>query len=171
MEADSQSEAIEGLKGDISEIKNPILFSHPQAKNALSTIYGKIESTQTDSWQVDDPLREHIEVLSLWEKKQYIWVQHAIGHRWKSIKLADSIFVMAVYGAENGDSEILKLKQMVWDFIQSKGRGIHAESVSEIVDVPLVYLDHLFQIFEAEGKGWKSKTKGETYFQPYPELL
>ena len=25
-------------------------------------------------------------------------------------------------------------------------------------------------IFEAEGKGWKSKTQGESYFQPSPEL-
>jgi len=171
MEADAQSEAIEGLKDDISRIKNPILFSHPQAKLALLTIYDKIEITKTDSWEVDDSLREHMEVLSLWEKQQYISVQHAIGHRWKSICLTNPIFVMAIYSAKHGDLETLKLKKEVWGFIKSKGGGTHAEPISEALNITLVYLDYLFQIFESEGQGWKSKTQGETYFQPYPEFL
>ena len=170
MESDAQFEAIEDLQDKVQTLQNPILSSHPQAKEALAVIYKKIELTNEIDWEVDDELGKYVEVLGLWEKQNFMIAQHAIGNRWLSIRLLDPIFTLAVFGAANGDHVLLQLKQKVWQIAKSKGNGIHGDPISETLNIPLVYIDSLFQIFEAEGKGWKSNTLGECYFQPSPEL-
>jgi len=171
MESDAQIEAIEDLQGEVHKLQNPILFSHPQAKEALEAIYEKIELTDEIDWPVDDELRKYVEVLSLWEKQNFLTVQHAIGNRWISIRLLDPIFVLAVFGAVNDDVAVLRIKQHVWQIIKAEGNGVVGDPISETLNVSLVYINSIFQIFESEGKGWKSKTIGESYFQPIPELF
>jgi len=75
-----------------------------------------------------------------------------------------------MYAAVKGDQATQKMRQAVWEYIRNKGKGVHGEPIANDLNVALVFIDCLFQIFEEEGKGWKSKTIGETYFSPAPEL-
>ena len=103
MDSDAQDEAIEQLKVQVSSLRNPILASHARAAEVLAIFYDRIEKAGRTRWPVDEELREFIEVLSLWEKQGRIEVQHAIGNRWISIRLADTLFIMAVFNAVKGD--------------------------------------------------------------------
>ena len=46
MDFDSQSEAIERLENNTNRLQNPILYSHPKAKDALELLFKKIEQTK-----------------------------------------------------------------------------------------------------------------------------
>jgi hypothetical protein len=166
MDADLQAEAIEQLQTEVNQLRNPIPTSHPKAMEALQVLYRRIESTGAIQCAVDDELREYLEVLSLWAKRGYLEVQHAIGNRWISIRLSDPVFVMAIFGAAKGDRATLNLRKSVWETIRQTGKGVHGEDIAAALDLPLVYVNSLFEIFEMEGKGWKSKTQGSSYFSP-----
>ena len=170
MEADEQMEAIEELQDKVNGLQNPILTSHPKAKEVLELIFRKIESSSEIEWEVNDELGKFLEVLSLWEKIGYLTAQNAIGNRWISIRLTHPVFIMAVFSAVKGDQAALRLRRFVWQTIRHEGKGVHGEPIAENQKVPLVYIASLFQIFEAEGKGSKSKIIGKTYFSPAPEL-
>ena len=77
---------------------------------------------------------------------------------------------MAVYSAAYGDYETAELRQKVWNIIKQKKKGVHGEPIAKDEGIPLPYVDALFTIFESEGKGWKSKEVGSSYFSPDPDL-
>jgi len=170
MDSDAQEEAIDELKEEINGLRNPIPFSHPKAIEALKLIFEKIELTGDIHWEMDNDLKQFLEVLSLWEKQNLISGQHEIGHRWLSIYIDNPIFILAVFSAKYGDTATAELRQYVWNFIKQKKKGVHGESIAKDKDVPLPYVDALFSIFESEGKGWKSKEIGSSYFSPDPDL-
>ena len=93
-----------------------------------------------------------------------------MGNRWISVSLVDPIFIMAIFAAVRGDREASELRKAVWASIKQAGKGVHGEPIAETCKVPLVYIDALFMLFEAEGKGRKSKTLGSSYFAPDPAL-
>ena len=136
----------------------------------LELIFSKIELTGDVYWEMDDELRQFLEVLNLWEKKHLLSGQHAIGNRWISIFLDNPIFIMAVFSASQGDFATAELRQNVWNVIKQERKGVHGEPIAKDMGIPLPYVDSLFTIFESEGKGWKSKEKGSSYFSPDPDL-
>lgn len=77
---------------------------------------------------------------------------------------------MAVFSAAQGDSATAELRQNVWNFVKQERKGVHGEDIAKNIDVPLPYVNALFTIFESEGKGWKSKTLGSSFFSPDPDL-
>ncbi|MBW8003504.1 MAG: hypothetical protein FVQ80_16070 [Planctomycetes bacterium] len=170
MDSDAQEEAIDEIKEKIARFQNPILFSHPKAKDALELIFRKIELTKDVHWEMDSELRRFLEVLNLWEKQNLLSGQHAIGNRWISIFLDNPVFIMAVFSAVQGDSATAEFKQNVWNIIKQERKGVHGEHIAKNIGVPLSYVDALFAIFESEGKGWKSKEIGSSYFSPDPAL-
>jgi hypothetical protein len=170
MDSDAQNEAIEELREQVSGLRNPIMACHPRAPELLAVFYKRIEETGERRWPVDDELREFLEVLSLWEKQSHVQVQHAIGNRWISVRLSEPLFIMAVYNAVKGDIATAKLRHAVWEAIKSDGKGVQGQPIAETLGVPLLYVDALFHVLEAEGKGWKSKTIGSSYFSPDPAL-
>ena len=170
MESDAQDEAIERLRVWVSNLRNPILASHAKAAEVLAIFYDRIEKTGQTWWPVDEELREFLDVLSLWDKQHRIEVQHATGNRWIRIGLADPLFVMAVFNAAKGDGATAELRRAVWEAIRREGKGVHGQPIAEALDVPLVYIDALFHVLDGEGKGWKSKSQGISYFSPDPAL-
>jgi len=166
MDSDIQTEAIEKLQSEVQQLKNPILTCHPNAMDALKVLYSRIESTGETSWPVHDDLRAHLEVLSLWEKSGFIEGHHVVGNRWASIRVVDPIFILAIFASVRGNREAYELRKSVWATIRQAGKGVHGEPIAEAHKVPRVYIDALFMIFEAEGKGYKSKTLGSSYFSP-----
>ena len=170
MDSDTQEESIDKIKKEIDSFRNPIPFSHEKATDALKLIFSQIELIGEIEWPVDDELRKYIEVLNLWEKQNYISGQHPIGHRWKSIRIDNPIFVMAVFSAAYGDQTTSQLRQDVWSMIRQTKKGINGESIAEDQGIPLPYVNALFAIFESEGKGWKSNEVHSSYFSPDPDL-
>ena len=170
MDSDTQTEAIEDLQDKISTLQNPIPFSHLKAPEALKFIFKMIEETNYNDWETNDNFKPFYEVFNLWEKKGYLEGQHPIGYRWRSVRLTNPYFTIAVYAAVKGDKSVLELRQAVWQYVQNEGKGVRGEPIADKLNVNLVFIDCLFQIFEEEGKGWKSKTVGETFFSPVPEL-
>lgn len=170
MESDVQEEAIDEIKEDINSFRNPIPSSHLKAIDALKLIFSRIELTGDVYWEMDDELRQFLEVLNLWEKQNFLSGQHEIGNSWLSIYINNPVFIMAVYSAAYGESATAELRQNVWDIIKQKKKGVHGESIAKDNGIPLPYVDALFTIFESEGKGWKSKEVGSSYFSPDPDL-
>ena len=170
MDSDAQEEAIDELKDEIYSFRNPIPSSHPKAIEALKLIFKKIKLTGDIYWEMDSDLKQFLEVLSLWEKQNLISGKHEIGHRWLSIYIDNPIFILAVFSAAYGDRATTELRQYVWNFIKQKKKGVHGESIAKDKHIPLPYVDALFSIFESEGKGWKSKESGSSYFSPDPDL-
>lgn len=170
MDSDAQQESIDEIKNEIKKFQNPIPFSHPKAKDALQLIYKKIEITKDVQWEVDDELRKFLEVLSLWEKQNFLSGQHALRHRWISVFISNPVFIMAVHSSVHGDQVTAELRHNVWSMIKEAKQGVHGEKVAELLNVPLPYVDALFIIFETEGKGWKSEEIGISYFSPDPDL-
>jgi len=170
MDSDAQEEAIDEIKEEINSFRNPIPSSHSKAIDALKLIFSKIELTGDVHWEMDDELRQFLEVLNLWEKQNFLSGQHAIGNRWISIYIDNPVFIMAVFSAAYGDSATAELRQNVWNIIKQKKKGVHGESIAKDKGIPLPYVDALFAIFESEGKGWKSKEVGSSYFSPDPDL-
>ena len=84
--------------------------------------------------------------------------------------MSDPVFVMAIFGATKGDRATLSLRRSVWETIRQTGKGARGEDIAAALDIPLVYVNSLFEIFEMEGKGWKSKTQGISYFSPDRDL-
>lgn len=148
-----------------------ILSSHPKANGALRLLYDKIELTGEICWKVDDELRRLLEVFSLWEKQGFLKGQHAIGNSWISIRLTDPVSIMSVFSAVRGDRTTLELRRTGLNIVKQEGKWVHGESIAESQEISLVvYIDALFQIFESEGKGWKSKTIGSSSFSHDPAI-
>jgi hypothetical protein len=166
MDSDIQAETVEKLQGEVRQLKNPILSSHSNAVGALKGLYSRIELTGETSLTVDEEPGAYLEVFSLWEKSGFMKGQHAMGNRWISIDVVDPIFIMAIFGAVRGDQEAHELRRSVWTMIRQAGKGVQGERIAEALKIPLAYINALFMIFEAEGKGCKLKTLGSSCFSP-----
>ena len=170
MDSDAQTEAIEELREQVSGLRNPIIACHPRAPELLAVFYKRIEETGESSWLVDVEMTEFLEVLNLWEKQGQVQVQHAIGNRFIRVSFCEPLFIMAIYNAVKGDAATAKLRHSVWRVIKCERKGVQGQPIADALGVSLLYVDALFQILEEEGKGWKSKTRGSSYFLPDPAL-
>jgi len=50
-------------------------------------------------------------------------------------------------------------------------RSAQGEEISNKLSIPLEYVNAVFDVFELEGKGFRSKTIGESLFSARPELV
>ncbi len=171
IESERQAEALEQLQSDIERINNPLPSSHPDAPKLLQLLHERLTSTGQRDIEITDELRPYIEVLSLWEGQGLLEGVHAIGNRWISVYLKEPVFIMAVYDAAHGGEATQEFRNSVWEEIKRQGQGVNGEDIAATVDVPLIYVDVLFELLDAEGKGWKSNEIGISYFSPDLEVI
>ncbi len=60
---------------------------------------------------------------------------------------------------------------LTWEQIKMNRGSAHGEEISNKLSIPLEHVNAVFDVFELEGKGFRSKTIGESYFSARSELI
>jgi hypothetical protein len=175
IEQEALEEKIQNLEKKFDQktdqIENPILHSHKLAGELLRRLSIMVRDFGGTSFEIGDELNPYIEILLLWKREGLIEGRDAIGRGLIGVRVSNPYLLSAIYEHAYGKKALIKLINLTWEQIKMNRGSAHGEEISNKLSIPLEHVNAVFDVFELEGKGFRSKTIGESYFSARSELI
>lgn len=147
------------------KLEDPISALHPDVRDVSRIIYSDLRNADSLKLEYPDHFYEkYARVLALLESRNLIRGTHAIGQRYfGGFRITDAEFVLYMAGLyEDAD----KLDFLVKYIDQASGGWLRGEEIAAQVQVPIVLVKAIFELYEARGLGVCSKQIGATLYRP-----